>query len=219
MYSGHYNNKTCYGDDAEHYKFIDESAAQFIESAENNYDIAITNIKTQGTDRIVTTREVEAKKFLLHAKMQRCLMLKEIYKKYHVDLQNDEQAFAYLFFLMAIREHERRKLAAKRHIYYLEQKAKRALYKIQCIKELTVDDSTNSNEFNLNNTSFSSAIPNNTIHIIKRTVATTDEEFKQFEQVFNGSRFYIHKKTKKLWLLVDEVLIPVQAEDYIKKGE
>lgn len=216
MYAGHYNNKTCYGDDVEHYKFIDESAEQFIESAENNYDVAVTNAKTHRTERIVTTREVEAKKFLLHAKMQRCLILKEIYKKYHVDLQNDEEAFAYLFFLMAIRENERRKIAAKRHIYYLEQKAKRALYKIQCIKELTVDDSVDSNEFNLNNTSFSSAIPNNTIHIIKRTVAITDKEFKQFEQVFAGSVFYINKTTKKLWLMQDNTLVPLQSTDYIR---
>ena len=145
MYSGHYNNKTCYGNNSEHFKFIDESADNFLESAENNYDISVTNIKTQGTERIVTTREVEAKKFLLHAKMQRCLMLKEIYKKYEVDLSTDEEAFSFLFFLMAIRENERRKLAAKRHVYYLEQKAKRALYKIQCIKELTVDED-NENE-------------------------------------------------------------------------
>ena len=140
----------------------------------------------------------------------------EIYKKYHVDLQNDEEAFAYLFFLIAIRENERRKIAAKRHIYYLEQKAKRALYKIQCIKELTVDDSADSNEFNLNNTSFSSAIPNNTIHIIKRTVATTDKEFKQFKQVFAGSVFYMHKTTKKLWLMKDNTLVPLQSTDYIR---
>ena len=216
MYAGHYNNKTCYGDDAEHYKFIEESAEQFIESAENNYDVAVTNVRAHRTDRIITTREVEAKKFLLHAKMQRCLILKEIYKKYHVDLQNDEEAFAYLFFLIAIRENERRKIAAQRHIYYLEQKAKRALYKIQCIKELTVDNSTDSNEFNLNNTSFSSAIPNNTIHIIKRTVTTTDKEFKQFEQVFAGSVFYMHKTTKKLWLMKDNTLVPLQSTDYIR---
>lgn len=218
MYAGHYNNKTCYGDDSEHFKIIDESTKNFLDSAENNYDISVTNIKTQGTNRIITTREVEAKKFLLHAKMQKCLMLKEIYKKYHVDLQNDEQAFAYLFFLIAIRENERRKLAAKRHVYYLEQKAKRALYKIQCIKELTVDDSSE-NEFNLNNTSFSSVIPNNTIHTIKRTVVTTDKEFNKFEQVFAGSVFYMHKTTKKLWLMKDNTLVPLQSEDYIKKGE
>ena len=214
MYVGHYNYKTCFGDDAEHFKIIDESTENFLDSAENNYDIAVTNAKTHRTDRIITTREVEAKKFLLHAKMQKCLMLKEIYKKYHVDLQNDEEAFAYLFFLMAIREHERRKMAAKRHIYYLEQKAKRALYKIQCIKELTVESTDDS--LNMNDVSFYSAIPADNIKKIKRIVSIADVEFKQFEQVFSGSVFYMHKRTKKLWLFVDDALIPLQSTDYIR---
>lgn len=218
MFAGHYNNKTCYGDTIEKFKIIAEETSKFLETAEANYDVAVTNAKVSGSDRILTKREVEAKKFLLHAKMQKCLMLKEIYKKYGVDLYDDDSAFAFLFFLIAIKEQERRKLAAKRHVYYLEQKAKRALYKIQCIKELTVDDSSE-NEFNLNNTSFSSCIPNTSIYPVKRKIAKSDKEFVEFEEVFSGSRFYINKKTKKLWLLADEVLIPVQAEDYIKKGE
>ena len=98
----------------------------------------------------------------------------------------------------------------------MEQKAKRALYKIQCIKELTVDESSE-NEFNLNNTSFSSCIPNTSIYPVKRKIAKNDKEFGEFKEVFSGSRFYINKKTKKLWLLADDVLIPVQAEDYIKE--
>ena len=218
MLAGHYNNKTCYGDSVEKFKIIAEETSKFLETAEANYDVAITNVKVSNNERILTKREVEAKKFLLHAKMQKCLMLKEIYKKYGIDLYDDDSVFAFLFFLMAIQEQERRKLAAKRHVYYLEQKAKRALYKIQCIKELTVDESSE-NEFNLNNTSFSSCIPNKTIYPVKRKIAKTDKEFGEFEEVFSGSKFYIHKKTKKIWLLVDEVLIPVQAEDYIKKGE
>lgn len=214
MYAGHYNNKTCYGENIEKFKIIDESAESFIESAEKNYDVAFCSIDVEKSDRIIKTREVEAKKFLLHAKMQKCLILKEIYKKYGIELNNNDEAFAFLFYLMAIKEYERRKIAAKRHIYYLEQKAKRALYKIQCIKELTVDAPDDS--FNMNDTSFYSAIPADNIKKIKRIVSTKDKEFGQFKQVFKGSVFYMHKRTKKLWLLVEDNLIPLQSTDYIK---
>ena len=214
MYAGHYNTKTCFGENIEDFKMINESAELFIDSAEKNYDVAFCNIDVKNSDRVIKTREVEAKKFLLHAKMQRCLVLKEIYKKYKVDLHDDDEAFAFLFFLMAIREYEFRKIAAKRHIYYLEQKAKRALYKIQCIKELTIDAPDDS--LNMNDTSFYSAIPADKIKKIKRIVSIADVEFKQFEQVFSDSKFYMHKRTKKLWLLVEDNLIPLQSTDYIK---
>ena len=113
MFAGHNNNKTCYGDSVEKFKIIAEETSKFLETAEANYEVAVTNAKVSRSDRILTKREVEAKKFLLHAKMQKCLMLKEIYKKYGVDIYDDDSAFAFLFFLMAIQEQERRKLAAK----------------------------------------------------------------------------------------------------------
>lgn len=215
MIAGYYKNVLCYGESLEKFKIVQEEEEKFISSAEANFDVFCSNIKID-SQRFFYATETHAKKFLLKAQMSKNLLLKEIYKKYEVDLYTDEEAFSFLFFLMAIRENERRKIAAKRHILYLGQKAKRAMQKIKYIQQLEAEVE-NENEFNFNNYSFLSAIRPEKIEEIKHQVHITDIEFLQFEQVFTSSVFYIHKQSKKLWYLVDEYLIPLDSTDYIKK--
>ena len=216
MFAGFFKNWCCYGIKRNRYKLIECSKDKFLYDAEVNFDCSFCDLRNVESDKIFFTSYHSAKTWLTgNSNCQKATLSKEVFKRFNIDLDNDDAIIAFCFYQMAIDFYVAR---AKKELRALNNKLGKVRLLIDLQKQqdyiASLIEAEQNTCLDLNNYNVHTAFNPIPAKRIKRSIPLVEASKYGFEQIIANSRFYMNKE-KRLWMSVGDYLVALNSNDYI----